>query len=479
MKRFWGTILAVALAGAVLAQAPFTIVRPVDGSKVREKIRVLVPENSIPDRGYVGVYVNGKFVEATVFDKKDGYFEYILDTKERKIADGKTQLALVLFQDQGERSVVLERSSVEVTVANSTSIDVPDDGFSLRYKFKQGKELIYNVEVAGTLSSISEAQARMGGRAAELPVESDKFRLLYAIDNVLPDGKGLVRVQALPDPGKNYAHFTLLENAAGEVLEGARYYDWQMHPLYMAINPTGSEEFGFVPLYVPIEGSLGDPARTDLYVLIPLPTLPTKSVKPGDFWASSFQLPTLDLDRWYELKSLVAKLPARGELLGMEWEMGHPCAKIRTSVAQASVPSPGQGKDGQAALGGERVSVEQTTWFALDLGVPVKFVWDLTADTRQQSQGTSAQPGGGTRGAPMSGGGGQRSDDEGGRMSGTQGIGQAGTMGPPGAGRGGRGGQGIMGPPAATGRGGAQGGGARGGTELLRFRYRIVLTLES
>lgn len=244
MKRFWGTILAVALAGAVLAQAPFTIVRPVDGSKVREKIRVLVPENSIPDRGYVGVYVNGKFVEATVFYKKDGYFEYILDTKERKIADGKTQIALVLFQDQGERSVVLERSSVEVTVANSTSIDVPDDGFSLRYKFKQGKELIYNVEVAGTLSSISEAQARMGGRAAELPVESDKFRLLYAIDNVLPDGKGLVRVQALPDPGKNYAHFTLLENAAGEVLEGARYYDWQMHPLYMAINPLAPKSSG-------------------------------------------------------------------------------------------------------------------------------------------------------------------------------------------------------------------------------------------
>ena len=43
MKRLVISLVFAASAALVLAQAPFTIVRPADGAKVREDVRVLIP----------------------------------------------------------------------------------------------------------------------------------------------------------------------------------------------------------------------------------------------------------------------------------------------------------------------------------------------------------------------------------------------------------------------------------------------------
>ena len=40
MKRWIGSLALACVAGAAFAQAPFTIVRPADESKVREKVRI-------------------------------------------------------------------------------------------------------------------------------------------------------------------------------------------------------------------------------------------------------------------------------------------------------------------------------------------------------------------------------------------------------------------------------------------------------
>ncbi len=484
MKRSIGTLAALILAAAAFAQAPFTIVRPADGSKVRETVRVLIPKNSVPEGGYVGVYVNGKFLEATVLDLKGEFCEYLLDTKGKKLPDGRSRIEMVLFGEAGDRARVLDRSSVDVTIANSASIKVPDDGFQLRYRFRRGTEYVYKTLYSTTVLTISEAQARSGGRAASLPVDTDNFRMLYAVDNTYSDGDGLVRSQALPNWGKDYTFFSRVVGPDGEMLEGKKYYSYEMHPVYMRLTNTGLEKFGSIPLYVPLEGTAGEPSRTDLFALFPLPTLPVKGVKPGDAWQGRFQIGALDFERIADIRNVAAKVPARGELQGVEWEMGHPCAKVRYSIAEARLPAP-KGADGGQGMGGDRVSMNQTVWFAMDMGMPVKMALDITRDVRIAVQ---AQPQGGQAGPTAGGAGGQIQG-----VAGTAGSGGGGRGGPPpgsinqgrrGPGpQGGRGGvddpadeQGGAGRFGGQGRQGAPAGGAQ--TQYMRVRTYIQLTLE-
>jgi len=57
------TVIALlATAALALAQGtPFNILRPADGAIVREKVRIEVPRASIPQGGFVGIYIDGKF----------------------------------------------------------------------------------------------------------------------------------------------------------------------------------------------------------------------------------------------------------------------------------------------------------------------------------------------------------------------------------------------------------------------------------
>src|ERR1044071_7162347 len=98
MKRLLAAIVGICVVGAVMAQSSFTIVRPADGSKVREKIRVLIPKNSIEGGSYIGVFLNGKFIEAVVPPTDGNYRVYTLDTKARGIADGDMKLELVKYE---------------------------------------------------------------------------------------------------------------------------------------------------------------------------------------------------------------------------------------------------------------------------------------------------------------------------------------------------------------------------------------------
>ncbi len=495
MKRLVAAIVFGSCAVFALAQAPFTIVRPLDGSKVREKVRIQVPKASIAlnaegrQTQYVGILLDGKFLEARVLDLNGKFFEYILDTKERRVADGSHKIEVVLYADTADRVRIMDRSSVEVIVANSTSIPVPDNGFKLRYKFVSGREYPYRIEQKVKVSTITEAQAKLGGRASTLNVEGETIRMLYAVDNVYGNGDGLMRMQALPEKGKDYAWLTVVGQEAAN-----KYYTTQMHPVYMRLTNTGWENFGSVPIYIPIAGSGDQPPATDLFASFPLPTLPTKNVRPGSTWEGRFLYGILNLEKFIETKSVTRNSPARGELLGMEWEMGHPCAKIRYSIAAGSGVLPGTQKvrDG---LGRDRVQLEQTFWFALDIGATIKIVDDFQIDTRMAD---SAPAGAGGAGGPAAAGGGGGTKPG----AGGAGIGQIrpdngptnslqGRRGPggPGGGTGGAGGAGApTGPGGAGGQGALAGAGGQtggrtgapavGSIRYLRYRIQRIQTLE-
>jgi hypothetical protein len=527
MKRWISSLVLAGLTAAVMAQAPFTIVRPADGARVREVVRVLIPKDSVPRNGYVGVFLNGRLIEATLPPVEGEYRVYSLDTKARGIADteaGKPmQLELVLYGEEGERPRVIERTSIELHISNKANIPVPNEGLRLRYGFRPGGELVYNFEQRIILSQISERQNQLGGRAAQEDVEGERIRLLYAVDNSYPNGDGLLRLQALPQKGKTYADLTPASDENQQ-----RFFQNQMAPIFMRVSSTGHEVFASIPPFVPMDGTAGSGSRTDLYAAFPLPTLPDKAVRPGDSWQSRFQRGRLDLDRLHTLTSIVQRIPARGEFLGTEWEMGHPCAVIKNTIQAGSIEdAPGSltNRPSAAAAGNnqpiedERISVEETIWFALDTRQVIKVVRDTKVDRKvdvapMSGAGVGA-PGGaaGAGGGPsLSGsssmgggrggaqGGSDRGMFDGGRIGGPMGMffqapppGMGGRPGGPGA-PGGRGGPGgAFGPPGAGGPGlagastpgrtGAPGGfggatGGGGGATFMRVRILHTFTIE-
>lgn len=482
MMRIIGLFVAASVAGSALAQAPFTIYRPRDGERVKERVVVQIPKNSIPEGGYVGVYLNDKFVEATVLPPVGKFYEYVLDTKARKIADGKYDLKFKLFQPVNQTAMEAGESKVTVEVANSSSIKVPSNGFALRYNFRPGTEMMYRIEQKVQYSTITEAQSRMGGRASLQEVEAEKFRMKFAVDNVYSNGDGLIRMQPATEKGKEFAMLTV----AGED-EPKAYYPSDMHPLYLRVTSTGLERFGSVPIYVPIEGSPGGDVMMNLFASFPLPTLPTKRVRPGDSWQSRFQFGSLDMAKLYTQTSLTNKVPARGEFMGVEWEMGRPCAKIKHSIAQGTpVGVPNVGGKNTQGMGRDRVSVEETFWYDISTGTILKNVLDFTFDER-----VVVAPTGGNQGAPAGGGGQGVGVSTGGgpTRAGAGGGSAAGglMMGPQkGAGPGGDGDEGPRGPRGGQGpRGGApmgQGntGGRTGGPQVGQVRFnrtRIQLSM--
>lgn len=488
MKR-WITSLAVAsLSAVIMAQAPFTIVRPADGSKVREKVRILIPKNSLPPGGYVGVFLDNKLVEATVPPVEGNYRVYTLDTKGRGIADTTgtpLKLELVLYTDYNDQARIVDRSSIDIHIGNKANIAIPNSGLNLRYRFSPGTQFVYNLHQYVQVATISEQQQRNGGRAAQVDTESEKIRLLYAVDNAYGDGSGLLRMQALPQKGKDYAMLTTSAD-----LVQKRYYADQMAPIYMKITNTGREVYSALPPSVPLFGTnAGALDATHLYAPYPLPMLPSKAVRPGDAWAASFQMGAVNLDEYPNIDTITAKLPARGEFLGVEWEQGHPCAKLKNSIEAAGLTAADKDRIGKAAGGqsieDDKFSISETIWFALDSRKVLKAVRDITVDRK------TAGAAGGMGGAGAPGG-------MGGSM-GSPGMFKGGAMGGGAVGAGQRGGggdEGLAGPqgggaqlggrapgagPAPGGsRGGQMGGmgGAPSTPQYVRVRMIQIFTLE-
>lgn len=502
MKRLLISALAIVVCAASFAQGgPFTIRRPLDGAKVREVVAIRVPKTSVPNGAYFGIYVNGKFLEAAMPVAEGNDFVYRLDTQARGIADGETTLEVVLFQEFQDRPRIINRSSVKVTVENKASIPIPAEGVRFRYQFRPGEENKYSVTRRQTVSLISRALAQVGGRGAEQSIETENFRLMYAVDNAyrMPNGErqGLIRIQALPDKGKDTASLVL----DGQT-EAREYQAHEMAPVYMRVTDTGREVFGSSPSFFGWEGGVaGETSRTDLLAAIPLPTLSTDARRPGGSWSVGILMGTLDLDNRDEVARVSTTLPGRGTFEGVEWRDGRPTAKIRNVLSVGArdlqnVRNLNQ-IDGEAV----RVEVEQLFWFDLGRGRIVRSEINFTQESLVEVGGGS---GGGSGGQDQGGGGGQSGGPSRAGAAGAGGGPATGganagwtlpqvrfqprvnargdlslfqMMGPGGGRQGGAGGGDEL-----EGRGGGQGargGGAPGaGTQILRVRQSIILELE-
>jgi len=492
MKRAVWSIIFGGASVLAIAQGSFTIVRPFDGSKVRETIKVLMPKSSVPEgTGYVGVFLDGQFREAFVPKaSKDGkYLEYSLNTK--SIEDGSHKLELKLYVDYSSQPRIVDTSSVDIVVANKSSINVPEDGISMRYAFRPGTESVYRLRQRQVVNVISESDQKKGSdRPFEINEEGEAIRLLYACDNAYANGEGLMRLQVLADKGINNREYAKLTTTGASAAQ--KFYPENMAPIYMRITSTGREIFGSVPDYFGFEGNVGGGDRLGLYASFPLPVLPTKSVRPGDTWQAAFQQGALDLNKKSEVNTVVTTTIARGEFKGVEWEQGHPCAVIKNSIAQGSPVKAKVGSQFQD-IADRKVSVEETIWFALDTKQIVQYYRDITTEGKADFGFTSGNsgdgagvsgPGGGPRpsgGRP--GGSGKGPDDFSHKKGGPTGLLQrGGGARPPSGGGAPRGGGaaapgvGAGGPPPSGGDGGV--GGAQGSPSFVRIRSQMIFTLE-
>lgn len=495
MKRAVWSIIFGGVSVLAYGQSSFTIVRPFDGSKVRETIKVLMPKSSVPEgTGYVGVFLNGEFKEAFVpKPSKDGkYLEYSLNTKD--LEDKQYKLELKLYVDYSSQPRIVDTSSVDIVVANKSSITVPEDGISLRYAFRPGSESVYRLQQRQIVNVLSESDQKKGSdRPFEINEEGEAVRLLYACDNAYSNGEGLMRLQVLADKGVNSREYAKLTTTGATAPK--KYYPEDMAPIYMRITSTGREVFGSVPDYFGFEGNVGSGNRLGLYASFPLPVLPSKNVRPGDTWQAAFQQGSLDLNKKSEVNSVVNTSIARGEFVGVEWEQGHPCAVIKNSIASGSPVKAKVGSQFQD-IADRKISVQETIWFALDTKKIVQYYRDITQEGKADfgftaggsSSGAGAARGGPAGGPPQGGGGrgprggsGRGADDFSHTQGGSTSLKQQ--RAPSGAGAGvGR--QGSR-PPAgqggpAMGPGGQAGPGGQGAGEMsfVRIRSQYIFTLE-
>lgn len=399
MKRIVVLALAAFLTVGALAQGTFTIRKPLDNSIVREVVSLRIPKNSVPDGGYIGIYVQDKFLEATLPDIEGDDYVYKWNTQAKSTdtgqpmwADGKVKVECVLFVDQNGKPKVVNRSSINVTLDNSSSIKVPADGFKLRYKFTAGAEKVYNFNFVQEVSTISQSQAQLGGRAPKVASDETKLRILYATDNAFTTKtgrEGLLRLQLLPDPGKD----TALIIPPGETEQKLITSD-EMSPLFMRITDVGREVFSSIPVYFGMAGQNGAEPIFDYYPILPLPVLPTKPVKPGDGWQSAQLFSSLGDDNKAEKDKFTMALPARGEFESLTWYKGMPCAVIHTIISIG--PNDLKNLENLNQIKGDatNVKLEGRIWFALDRGAVARMEVNMSQESLIDVGSASNQGGG-------------------------------------------------------------------------------------
>jgi hypothetical protein len=266
---------------------------------------------------------------------------------------------------------------------------------------------------------------------------------------------------------------------AGGETERKKYDRPQLHPVYMRMTNTGREIFGRAPVYMGLEGASGREATTDLFATIPLPVLPTAGVQLGRPWQSGIAAYAVeDLSKIYGTRKLTEPQPARCVLEAIEYQNGERCAKIRNTLAVGTKAGPVTNEQ------------EEIFWFSLDRGVMLRMERNyIRTDRVRTAPSGGGQGGGSSSGAATRPGRGGRPGAGGGADAapGSEGIFQNRPESPESLrqDRGGKGGGGGRtnrqdgGGGVGSRGGGGNAGGSRGGTQIIKTRVQIIMTLDA
>ncbi|MDW8291131.1 MAG: hypothetical protein RMM06_10430 [Armatimonadota bacterium] len=340
---------AFVLGAAVLVQAqgtPFNILRPADGAIVRERVRIEVPRASIPEGGFVGIYIDGKFLTSLAprQDDKEPRLRYLWDTKapvldsatgkSESIQDGEHTITVVLYDAE---SRAIDRAEVRVQVANQEGIVLPAMGTRLQYRFRLGENVNYKQrDEVILLAGQTGAEITGGVTGEQVAYQADTFFNLFVYD--IRGENFIIRQRANKQQvlAYNQPVYTLGEEMFRAVLQ--------------FINPLGNVVYQNVD-------TTNDPY---VFRVMVLPVLPELRVKVGDTWPARapILLPDMPIER-------APRVTVQNRLEGVEWEGGYPTVKIRQTF-EGTVS--GTLEFSNFALQDARVKLDRTLWFAFNAG---------------------------------------------------------------------------------------------------------------
>ena len=298
----FGTLLAVAAGAAIVPLSP------AEGATVRETVRVAVAGTDVPEGGFVVFNVDGEFRVAVGVPKdvSGGKKAYVFDWDTKlstvspgqtgeptQVADGRHEIEVAVHDSTG---ALRDSGTVSVRVANKIPTTTPPSPTRLAYKFFIGQQLQYDVIAKVELLDIE------GRPMLDDPVIlTSASQVTVSVEDMMP-GSALVRYKWQPMVSIQYL---------GQPYPEAVYVPT---PAYRYVSTGGKvTEAGF--------GGRSKAQLFDLFV-----ETPGGPARPGDSWTASdvLNVPGVLRGAKVDLKSLFDSL---------EWESGHECAKIRTTLS--------------------------------------------------------------------------------------------------------------------------------------------------
>ncbi len=353
---------AMAACAGTAADA-LTLLSPTPDQTVRENVKITIPLGELPPdfvlsedeiapekgRPFLTVSVGSEGSDQLVaaispdaglvrddavtfhWDSKAPYRDPQDPKTERHWKDGRYALKVDIYDSFGK---VMDTATVDVNVKNKIPRSSPAPAVSMVNRLVFGESHTYKVHaevqvfhmVSGTALPI------LGG----MGMTSD-FKIIQSVEDKRPDGSYLLRCRMDPEGylssfGRKVRLFPL---------------DQPKPQLYRLVDKYGNVITRNVF------------SRQGKYTMMDvLPTLPRQGVKEGDSWPV-----TCDL----KIEGITGVIPLAGtsQLDSFEWQNGHECAKIISTLTGTSAISMDNGRIRSSS---ENVTAKLTTFFAYKAG---------------------------------------------------------------------------------------------------------------
>ena len=381
MARFLGRYVTFATAIILLSAVwcgAFQLIAPTDGQAVRERTKIQLPLDDVPDGGFISLLVGEADAEQFVvaisrdaaisennvltffWNTKAPYFDSAQPMKPQYFKDGRYALTVQAHDSQGK---AVDSAKLTVVLKNRVDRPSPAPGIALVNKLEFGQNHQYRVHCDTSVFEIINQMGLpiMGGMAL-----SGDLLITQSVEDARPNGEFLIRLKT---DDKAYVSSYGVKNYL--------YAGHELKPqLYRLTNKYGEV----------IKASMF--AKQAKYRIMDiLPVLSPGLKKEGDSWTDTVTLRIDGLTPFITLKGSAM-------LDSFEWEQGRECAKI-TSLLRSETPI--KLANGKIESTGS-INAEVTTYFAYKSGImmrrDIRLTFDATVkpDSRDTTGAEGQQP---------------------------------------------------------------------------------------
>jgi len=365
MVNFCTRLISVGMLSILLSvpSVALTLLSPSEDQIVREKVKITVPLSALPadfepsnsenppmkSRPFISIAVESAGIEQLVaayspdaaiisngrvtiyWDTKQPYRDPSAPTVDKYYKDGRYKLTVNVHDFNGK---IVDSASVNVELRNRVPRSNPAPAVRLVNRFTLGQTNVYKVHAGVQVYQMISGVGLpiLGG----MGMTSD-YKIIQSVEDVRPNGELMLRYRM--DSEGYLSSF------------GKRV------PLYAPDQPKPQlyklvDKYGNV-----INRNMF--SRQGIYTIMDvIPMLPSRPVKEGDSWPTTFEL---------KIEGITNVIPLTGTstLDCFEWQNGHECAKIISTLSGNSIISMNGDKIRSSS---NKVDVQMVTYFAYKIG---------------------------------------------------------------------------------------------------------------